>query len=160
MTARQGKYALLLLLVVIMVNLPLVHSTLRHQQVVDDGVDTFAEVVGKRTYGSAEDPHYWVSWVFEEDLDESVDGERRPWSAEVEKATYDAAHRGSQVRVRVVPDEPSAHEVEGAVRSRAGLWSTLAADALIVLVAGLVWAYRRRRRGVEPGDSGQATRSA
>ena len=146
MTGRQGKYALLLLLVVAMVNLPLVHSTLRHQQVLDDGEMTSAEVVGKRTYGSADDPHYWVSWVFDEDIDESVDGERRPWSAEVDKATYDAARPGSTIQVRVVPDEPSAHEVEGGVRSRAGLWSTLAADGVIVLVLVLLWSYRRRHQ--------------
>jgi len=145
-TGRQAKYALLLLLVVTMVNLPLVHSTLRHQQVLDDGVTTSAEVVGKRTYGSAEDPHYWVSWVFDEDVDRSVDGQRRPWSAEVDEATYDAARQGSRIRVRVVPDEPSAHEVEGGVRSRAGLWSTLAADGAIVLVVALLWRYRRRHR--------------
>lgn len=113
MTRRRGKYVLLLLLVVAMVNLPLVHSTLRHRQIENDGVTTTAEVVGKRTYGSPEDPHHWVSWVFDEDVDGAVDGERRPWSAEVDEATYDAATEGSRISVRVVPGEPSTHEVEG-----------------------------------------------
>jgi hypothetical protein len=143
---RRGKYVLLLLLVVALVNLPLVHSTLRHQQIENEGVATTAEVVGKRTYGSEEDPHYWVSWVFDEDVDRGIGGQRRPWSGEVDKATYDAAADGSRIRVRVVPGKPSTHEVEGAVRSRAGLWSTLVADAIIALVAGLLWAYRRRHR--------------
>ena len=143
---RRGKYVVLLLLVVAMVNLPLVHSTLRHRQIEQQGVTTTAEVVGKRTYGSAEDPHHWVSWVFDEDVEEGVDGQRRPWSAEVDEATYAAATEGSRIRVRVVPGEPSTHEVEGAVRSRAGLWSTLVADGLIVLVAALLWGYRRRHR--------------
>jgi hypothetical protein len=143
---RRGKYVVLLLLVVAMVNLPLVHSTVRHRQIENEGVTTTAEVVGKRTYGSADDPHHWVSWVFDEEVDGAVDGKPRPWSAEVDEATYAATAEGSRITVRVVPGEPSAHEVEGAVRSRAGLWSTLVADALIVLVAGLLWAYRRRHR--------------
>lgn len=144
MTRRQGKYVLLLLLVVALVNLPLVHSTLRHRQVDQEGVTTTAEVVAKRTFGSDDDPHYWVSWVFDEAIDEGVDGEQRPWSAEVDRATYAEARQGAQIDVRVVPGEPSAHEVSGAVRSRAGLWSTLAADGAIVLVAWLLWRYRRR----------------
>ena len=46
---RRGKYLLLLLLVVAMVNLPLVHSTLRHRQIENDGVTTTAEML-KVTY--------------------------------------------------------------------------------------------------------------
>jgi hypothetical protein len=138
--ARRRKKVLLLLVLVAFINLPLLHATWTDWRVARSGVDVTAQVTGHDVLGDDGDPRYWIGFVFPEDID--PDGSR--WTAEVDRATYDAAVESEQVEVRVLEGRPSAYEVEGQVRHWAGLVTTLVADAVLLAVVLLVRRFGRR----------------
>jgi hypothetical protein len=155
---RTRTVLLTLVVVVLLVNLPLVNSLRRSAEVRSDGVDVTARLVESRVLGEEGDPQYWVSYRLPED----VDPQARAWPAQVDRATYDRARQTGRVAVRVLPDDPAAAEVDGEVGRRAGLWSTLVVDAVLLGLLLLWWRHRRRREAAEtgrpgPGDPGQDT---
>ena len=139
---RRRKRLLLALLVVVMINLPLGMATWSNWRVDRSGVDVTAEVLDARNLGTAEQPRYWLNYRFPED----VDPDQRTWSAEVDKATWDEAQAAGDIAVRVLVSNPAANTADGEIHRRAGLWTTLAADAFLAVVLGLVWRSRRRGR--------------
>ena len=77
----------MLSLVVLMINLPLVHSTWTRWQVERNGTDVTATLVDNDVLGGADDPAYWISYTLPSD----IDPDQLEWAREVEKAAYDAA---------------------------------------------------------------------
>jgi hypothetical protein len=145
---RRAKNVAVLAFVVLMVNLPLALSTWTNLRVESAGTDVTAEVTAARNLGTPEEPRWWVSYRFPED----VDPEQGTWAGEVDRATWTAAEESGSITVRVLEGSPSRHTVSGEVRSWVGLWSTLLFDAILVAVLVLVWRVRvLGRQDAEPG---------
>lgn len=147
---RRRQSLAVLALVVVLVNAPLVLSTWTNLRVSSAGTDVSAEVTAARNLGTDAEPRWWLSYRFPQD----VDPEQGTWAAEVDGDTWAAAEDSGSVTVRVLEGEPSRHTVSGEVRSWAGLWSTVIADAILAAVLVLVWRARvlgRRAAEPEPG---------
>jgi hypothetical protein len=146
---RRLKNVLVVGFLVVLVNLPLAMSWWTNLRVERAGVDVSATVTAARNLGTGEEPRWWVSWRFPED----VDPEQGTWAAEVDRETWEDAERTGTLTVRVLEGEPSRHTAEGEVRSLAGLWTTLVADA--VLLAVLLLVRRSRRRPIRSGEDSE-----
>jgi hypothetical protein len=133
---RTVRTWLLLLLLAVVVNLPLVHSTWTDARVEGAGADVTAQVTGHRESGS----DHWVSFMFSEE----VDPEQRTWTAEVDEDTYDDAVASGEIGVRVVEDDPAAYRVDGEVESNAVLFATIVADIVLLIAFLLFWRFRGR----------------
>ena len=130
---------LLVGLLVLLVNLPLLHSTWVDRRVQGSGIDVTATVVDDRVVAGQE---YWVSFTFPED----VDPDQKAWDAQVDEEAYDDAVASGQIRVRVLDGDPSAYRAEGAVQSRVPLVVTLVADLILLVVLLLLFRYGGRGR--------------
>ena len=139
---RRHKQWLLLVVLVLFINLPIVHSTWLRHRVETSGTEVTSEVVGGEVLGGDDDPQYWVHFRLPEDVDPA----QATWPVQVDSETYDAATASSSLEVRVLPDNPSAYSVEGEVRSSAGLAATAIADLILLVVLLLFWRFRGRRR--------------
>ena len=153
---RNRKLLYALLIVVALVNLPLVHSTWTDARVEREGVDVTAELVRTRVLGSGDEARYWVSYRLPDDLD--PDG--GAWPAEVEQATYERIQETREVHVRVLRDNPAAAEVEGEVARRAGTWTTVVVDAVLLALVVLFWRHRRRVRHDDGDEEGNGPQEA
>ena len=140
MTRRTNRILLVVVLVAF-INLPVLHSTWTRWQVDRNGTDTTAEVVDTRVLGDEADPSYWLVFRFPED----IDPDRVPWSAQVDRETFEGAGAEGSVEVRVLEDRPAAHIVEGQIRNPLGLIITLIADAILLAILLLVWRGRPTR---------------
>jgi hypothetical protein len=134
----RPKAVLLVVLVVVLINLPVASGAWTRWQVDRSGRDVTARV----TDHAVRPPDYFVAFVFDED----VDPRRRTWTAEVDRATYDAAVASGTIGVRVLPGQPEAHRVDGQVAHRAGLFVTGVADLALLLLLLLAWRFRGRLR--------------
>ena len=141
MRSRRRTLWLLVLLAVV-VNLPLAHSTWLERGVARDGVDVTAEVVDQRVQRPDDDPAYVLVFALPGDLDPG----RTPYRVEVDRATYDAAVAAGRLEVRVLPGRPSAYAVPGQVPSRVALWVTLLADLALLGLVVLIWRFGGGRR--------------
>ena len=135
---RRTRYVLVLVLGALLINLPLLHSAWTDQRVERNGVDVHATVLEHRTVGG----QHLLSFRFPE----SVDPDQGTWQADVDATTYDRAVGTGEIGVRVLPDDPSAYQVDGQVTSRSLLVMTLLADVLLLLSALLLWRLGGRRR--------------
>ena len=136
---RSRRKALLLLaLVFVVVNLPLVHSTWTRSRVERSGIDVVATVTGTRAVTSGEETGYLVEFRLPED----IDPDQQPWTARIDAATHEQAVETEQIAVRVLRDQPSAYVVQGQVTGRLGLWITLGANLLLVVMALLLARFR------------------
>jgi hypothetical protein len=131
---RRVRTWLLLVLLAVVVNLPIVHSTWTSSRVDRAGIDVAAQV----TRNEVRDGRHWIEFT----LPEGVDPEQRTWSAELTGPAYDEAVAAGEVGVRVLEDEPSAYRVDGAVEGHGVLAVTLSVDALLLVVLLLLWRFR------------------
>ena len=122
----KGKI-LLVALVVVMINLPFVHSSWQDHRLEQDGVD----VVGAVTDHDEDGGKLFLTFeVAETDGQPAFGGTVR-----VNEAAYDDAVPSEQVPVRVLPGSTSVWHVEGESESSIGLLITVVADVfLLVLV--------------------------
>ncbi|MBB6627899.1 hypothetical protein H5V45_11275 [Nocardioides sp. KIGAM211] len=132
------KPLLLVLLMVVMINLPLVHSSWVNWRVERSGIDVTATVTGGGSVPAAEQPEYLVSFRFDKD----IDPQQTEWNAEVDEATAQRAVDSKEIRVRVLRGQPAAYTAEGEVTHRFGLVATLLADLALLLVLLLFWRFR------------------
>ena len=133
---RSVRSWLLLLLLAVVVNLPLVHSTWTDARVEGSGTDVTAQVTGNRQTGA----QHLLSFTFSEE----IDPEQRTWTAQVDEDAYDAAVTSGEIGARVVEGDPAAYRVDGAVESNAVLVATLIADLVLVIAVLLFWRFRGR----------------
>lgn len=131
---RRTAFALVLLAV--LVNLPLVHSTWTDARIDRSGVEVSAMVVDHDDAGRR------VSFTFPAD----IDPDRRTWSAGLDEAAYDDAVGSGRLAVRVLEDDPAAYRATGAVESRVPLVATVVADVLLLGVGLLLWRAGGRMR--------------
>ncbi|MFN8195206.1 MAG: hypothetical protein U0R80_13100 [Nocardioidaceae bacterium] len=140
--SRRVKSLLLVGLLVLMINVPLVQSTVLGRRIASGGEDVTALVVDRSVSGTDERPTYVVSAR----LPTSIDPDRTVLSARVDKATYDAAGAAGTVVVRVLPSQPTtAYRFTGQTHSRQGLWLTLGTDAVLAALVLLLWRTGRYR---------------
>jgi len=133
------------LVLVVVINLPLVGSTIQGWQVESNGKDVVAALTKYETLGSDEDPKYWLAFRF----DKSVDRQQQTWIAQVDRAHYEQARDTHQVKVRVLPGHPSAYRAEGQVHGQVALLVTLLADVALIGFVLLGRRYGRKRH--KPG---------
>ncbi len=131
----------LLIVVLLLVHVPFVHSTWLRWRVESAGVDTMARVVES----SDADGRGVLVFELPATLGGAVLGEdERRWTAEVSAASFDAAEQAGSVGVRVLPDRPSSYVVDGEVRGP-GLW-LLPLGLDVLALAGLVMSRLLRSR--------------
>jgi hypothetical protein len=140
--SRRTKTIVLVVGLVLLINLPIVHSTWTNWRVSASGTDVTVPLAEHDVLTPEDDPHHMLGFRFPEE----IDPDRVLWTAEVEPDAYDEAVESGRVEVRVLEDNPAAYQVEGEVRSWFGLVTTLAADAVLLLVVVLMWRYGRRSR--------------
>jgi hypothetical protein len=148
--STRTKQIVWLVLLVLVVNLPLVQSTLTRWRVERSGTEVTATVVDSEVRGDPGDPSYWIAYRL-------PGPDRRPWAREVDKSAYGDAVESGRVTVRVLDDDPVTARVEGQVVSRAGLVATLVADLLILAFLWVLWRYGRYGRYGRP-DEGETGR--
>lgn len=144
MTRRpRPKAVLLVALLVVMINLPLAHSSLQRWQLDHRGTDLSLPLAASRVVGSGSDAQHYVSFSYPG----RIDPRHGTWLAQVDGQAYDEARAQHRVHVRVLPGHPSVYSVRGQVRHQSGLVITLLLDVLLVL---LVWSFRRFRGRLRP----------
>jgi hypothetical protein len=132
---RRGGIVVVLALLAL-VNLPFAHGELVGRQIDGEGVDVVAEVVDSREASGG--------GLVEFRFDADVDPGQRTWQAAVDEPAYERARDEGTVAVRVVPDDPARHRVDGVQGAWLLVALTLFAD--VVLVLALVLLLRRRPR--------------
>lgn len=135
---RRRSRLLMLLMLLVLINLPVAHSTWQRWRVETSGVDTVAEVVRTEQMGDG----FWLSFRYPE----SVDPDRSQWPAEVDRETWEAARETGEIAVRHLPGRPTAYQVEGQERHWAGVITTVIADLVVLLILLMVWRLGGRRR--------------
>lgn len=130
------KNVLLVGLVVVMINLPFVHSSWQNHRIATDGVDVTAAVTDHDHHGS---DHY-VTFRVAESGDQPAFG----GTVTVSESTYDAAVDSEQLQVRVLPGSTTVWRVEGESRSGIGLVITLMADLFLLILLLLLLRFGSR----------------
>jgi hypothetical protein len=122
------KNVLLVGLVVVMINLPFLHSTWQNHRIAADGVEVAATVTDHDEEGGDD---RFVTFRVDEAGDQPAFG----GTVRLEPQAFAAAVESERVQVRVLPGSASVWRVEGESSGRAGLAITLLADlSLLVLV--------------------------
>jgi hypothetical protein len=138
---RRRTRILLILVLVVFVNLPAVHSTWQRWKVERSGVGTTATVVQTEE----RDGGYWLSFEYPPSVDLG-DVEVGRWPAEVDRATWEDARESGEIGVRYLEGRVSAYEVDGQQYHWAGLVTTGIFDAILVVIVLLARRFGRRRR--------------
>jgi hypothetical protein len=131
------RNVLLVGLVVVMINLPFLHSTWQGHDIDANGVDLLGTVTDTDRDGG-----YFITFRVDKSADQPAFGGTVP----VNEATYDDAVESQQVQVRVVPGSTTVWRVEGQSRSGAGLVITLVADAFLLIMLLLLVRFGSRLR--------------
>lgn len=139
MRGRLGRRSWAVIILAVLVNLPLVTSTIQGWQVAHSGTTVQARLTNSKVLTSDKDPAYFVAFQF----DQAIDPDHGTWPAQVDRAHYQQAQRTHQVEVRVLPGHPSVYRAAGQVRGYFGLIVTLVAD---VALLGFVLLARRYGR--------------
>jgi hypothetical protein len=130
--------ALLLALVVLMVNLPFVHSSWQDHRLDQDGVSVTAAVTDHDRAGDGR----LVSFEVEEGTDRPGFG----GTVRVERSTYDAAVESGDLRVLVLPGSSTVWRVPGETSTHVGLVITLVADLSLLVLVLLLLRFGSRLR--------------
>ena len=131
------RSVLLVGLVVVMINLPFVHSSWQDHRIDADGVDVTATVTDTDEDGGS----YFVTFRVDESADQPAFGGHRPGRAR--RPTSEAVETG-QVGVRVLPGSTTVWRVEGESRSRVGLVITVVADLCLLVMLLLLMRFGSR----------------
>jgi hypothetical protein len=142
--SRRTKSRLVLVLLVLFLNLPLVHSTWTRYRVESSGDLVTATVVEGDVLGDAADPAYWIRYRLPESaVRDGTDQALLEQNREVSRAAFDEAMRAQRIGVRVLDGQPLTSRAVGQVTAYAGLWFTLVADLLLVGFLFVLWRFGR-----------------
>ncbi len=142
MNRRRRRGAILIAVLVLVINLPILHSTWLAWRVDRSGTDLTVDLVNHDVLTPEDDRQYWVGFRFPEE----IDSDQTLWTARVEKAAYDDAVAEGVVQVRVLEDRPAVYRVDGQVSSSVGWITTLVADAILLVILLLLWRFGRPSR--------------
>jgi hypothetical protein len=132
------KNVLLVGLVVVMINLPFLHSTWQQHRIDTDGVDVTAAVTDHDRDG---DERLVTFQVADTDEQPGFGGTVR-----LDEPAYYAAVDGGQVQVRVLPGSTTVWKVDGQSRSSVGLVITVVADVFLLVLVLLLVRFGSRLR--------------
>jgi hypothetical protein len=132
------KNVLLVGLVVVMINLPFLHSTWEQHRIDTDGVDVIAAVTDHDRDGGK----LFVTFQVDDTSEQPGFG----GTVRVDEATYDDAVDSGQVHVRVLPGSTTVWKVEGESESSVGLVITLTADVFLLVLVLLLARFGSRLR--------------
>jgi hypothetical protein len=128
----------LVAIAVVVINLPIAHSSWYGWRLDRDGVSTEATVVETRRVPPDSEGSYIVEFRFDRELDP----EQKVWFAEVDEATYERAEVEDRIGVRVLPGRPATYEAAGQRKGVLPWVITLLGDLMLVGVALLYWRTR------------------
>lgn len=131
-----------MVLLVLFINLPVLHSAWTGWRVARAGVEATVPLADHEVMTPGDDARYWVGFRYPED----VDPEGSLWAAEVDEQAYDEAVAAGELEIRYLEGRPAAYEVGGQVRHWTGVVATLVADLVLLLVVLLVWRFGGRSR--------------
>ena len=124
------KNVLLVGLVVVMINLPFLHSSWQNHRIATDGVDVAATVTDHDEAGGDN----FVTFRVDESGDQPAFG----GTVRLEEEPYAAAVESEQVQVRVLPGSATVWRVEGESTSSVGLLITVMADFFLLILVLLL----------------------
>ena len=129
---------LLVALVVVMINLPFVHSTWQDHRVAQDGVELLAAVTAHDQQGDRRLVTFAVAGR----------GDQPGFSGtvQVDQPAYDAAVESGEVRVRVLPGSSTVWQVDGEAHGSLGLVITIVADVFLLILVLLLLRFGSRLR--------------
>jgi len=130
------KNVLLVGLVVVMINLPFLHSSWQNHRIAADGVDVTAAVTDHDEAGGDR----FVTFRVDEAAGQPAFG----GTVRLEAQAYAAAVESERVQVRVLPDSATIWRVDGESRSSAGLFITLMADLFLLILILLLLRFGAR----------------
>jgi hypothetical protein len=133
---RRVSQVLLVVLFALIINLPLLHSTITDWRIERSGEDVTATVTDQRADG------HFLEFTFPQ----HVDPDQARWTADVDQATYDDAVASGTLVVRVLPGHPEAYRADGQVTGHFGLVVTLLADAALLSCVLLLVRFRGKLR--------------
>jgi hypothetical protein len=135
-TPRLNSRTVMLIVLLLLVNTPVIHAAWTAWRVSSSGTDVQATVQRTPILGTKEDPAYYVTFTYPDD----IDPRQSAWPAQLEKSAWDKAKASGEVRVRVLKDQPAAYRIPGQVRSYVGWAITVFADLALL---GMIWLSRR-----------------
>jgi len=130
------RNVLLVGLVVVMINLPFLHSSWQNHRIAADGVDVAATV----TDHDVDAGDRFVTFSVDEAGDQPAFG----GTVRLEPQAYAAAVESERVQVRVLPGSETVWRVDGEARSSAGLAITLLADLFLLVLILLLLRFGAR----------------
>jgi hypothetical protein len=133
----KGKF-LLVALVVVMINLPFVHSTWQEHRIDQDGADVTATVTDHDAAGD--------ELVVTFEVPDSADQPGFDGTVRLDQAAYDDAVATGEVQVRVLPGSTTVWRVDGEARSNIGLGITIVADVFLLVLVLLLLRFGSRLR--------------
>jgi hypothetical protein len=132
---------LVILIAVVLVNLPALHDAWTNHQITSQGREVEATVLETRTING----RHLVDYR----LPSAQDPAGTTYSASIDASSYEVARSTGRLAVRVIAGRPGANRPDGEVSSPILVGAAVAADLILLVVAGL-WLYRRRVPA-EPG---------
>ena len=139
---RLSSRTVMFVVLLIMVNTPLVHSTWVSWRLSTSGTQVVGTVTRARELPPKDHPGYWLTFRYGPGLDP----EHVEWPAEVDKAHWDRAVATRRIPVTTLPGHPAAYRVPGQQHNWFGLVLTLVADLALVGLILLARRYGARRR--------------
>ena len=130
------KNVLLVGLVVVMINLPFLHSSWQNHRIATDGVDVAATVTDHDEAGGDRFVTFRV--------DEAGDQPALAGTVRLEEEAYAAAVESEQVQVRVLPGSATVWRVDGESTSSVGLLITVMADFFLLILVLLLLRFGSR----------------
>ncbi|WP_235735515.1 DUF3592 domain-containing protein [Nocardioides alcanivorans] len=128
------------LVAVFLVNLPLAHGWWTNHKLDVDGLETTVTVTDARAVERSGATRYYVTWHY-------ADEEEPEYSSEVTRAGYEQARSTDELRVEYLPGNRADNRAVEHTGSSTVAWViTLGADAMILVMLGLMFWVRRTQR--------------
>jgi hypothetical protein len=139
----RWKNTLLLAAVLLVINLPELHSLSQDHTLSANGVDVRAQVVPNQDRKIGDD--YFLTFQIPKDTPEKGDKSFKG-TARVDAHTYDVATGSGEVIVRVLPGSTTNWSIDGQIKSSLGLVITIMADAFLLIISLLLFRFGSRLR--------------
>ena len=133
-------------LVVVIINLPFVHSRWQDHRIASDGTDVTATVTDTDEAGGS----HFVTFRVEESTPSRASAAP---SRSSRPAMQEVVETG-EIEVKVLPGSTSVWRVEGEARSGVGLVITLVADVCLLVLVVLLMRFGSRAGLLDPGAGG------
>lgn len=141
MASRRGVWLFSFVFLALAINGPIAYSQWQRHQIAQDGVVGTADVARTDSAPDDGDPtRFFVAFRFSKE----VDPEQQEFTAEVDEETFNSADGSKLIRVRYLPDDPSANVVEGQVDRKLPYVMIAVADLCLLAFFALYWRFGRR----------------